>query len=174
MGSHISGEVEVRDPARRILDSIRRIVQLLRESSREAEALGLSGAQLFVLRTAADSPGLSVGALAERTRTHQSSVSVVVARLVEQGLLERTTAPDDSRRAEVRLTPDGLRRIRSTPPTAQERLVAALDALPKASRSRLASVLDALVQELALGSTHPEMFFQDSEERARKARLANV
>jgi hypothetical protein len=30
------------------------------------------------------------------------------------------------------------------------------------------------VQELALGSTHPEMFFQDSEERARKARLANV
>jgi DNA-binding MarR family transcriptional regulator len=172
MGSHISGEA--RNPTRRVLDSIRRIVQFLRESSREAETLGLSGAQLFVLRTAADSPGLSVGALAERTRTHQSSVSVVVARLVEQGLLERTTAADDSRRAEVRLTPDGLQRIRSAPPTAQERLVAAVDALPKASRSRLASVLDALVQELALGSTHPEMFFQDSEERARKARLANV
>ena len=119
MGSHISSEGEVRDPTRRILDSIRRIVQLLRESSREAEALGLSGAQLFVLRTAADSPGLSVGALAERTRTHQSSVSVVVARLVEQGLLERSTAPDDSRRAEVRLTPEGLQRIRSAPATAQ-------------------------------------------------------
>ena len=174
MGSHISSEGDVRDPTRRILDSIRRIVQLLRESSHEAEALGLSGAQLFVLRTAADWPGLSVGALAERTRTHQSSVSVVVARLVEQGLLERTTAPDDSRRAEVRLTPEGLQRIRSAPPTAQERLVAAVDALPKASRGRLASVLDALVQELALGHTHPEMFFQDSEERARKARLAHV
>ena len=88
MGPHISGDA--RDQTRQVLDSIRRIVQLLRESSHEAEARGLTGAQLFVLRTAADSPGLSVGALAERTRTHQSSVSVVVARLVEQGLLERT------------------------------------------------------------------------------------
>src|SRR4051812_35351471 len=109
MGSHISGDAG--DQTRRVLDSIRRIVQLLRESSHEAEARGLTGAQLFVLRTAADSPGLSVGALAERTRTHQSSVSVVVARLVEQWLLERTAAPDDSRRAEVRLTPDGVQRI---------------------------------------------------------------
>ena len=39
---------------RRVLDSIRRIVQFLRESSREAERrVGLSGAQLFVLRTVA-------------------------------------------------------------------------------------------------------------------------
>ena len=70
MGSHISSA-----PAghtRQVLDSIRRIVQLLRESSREAGKHGLSGAQLFVLRTLAESPGLSLNKLEERTRTHKS------------------------------------------------------------------------------------------------------
>jgi len=172
MGSHVSPRSA--DQTRRVLDSIRRIVQFLRESSREAESRGLSSAQLFVLRTLAESPGLSLGELAERTRTHQSSVSVVAARLVEQGLVQRATAAGDARRAELRLSPLGVERIRSAPLTAQERLLAAVEALPHASRLRLASTLDALVNELAIGHTHPEMFFQDAEERARKARLAHA
>src|SRR5665213_199086 len=72
---------------REILDSIRRIVRLLRVSSREAEReVGLSGAQLFVLRTLSEHKFLSVNELAERTHTHQSSVSVVVQVLVDKGL----------------------------------------------------------------------------------------
>src|SRR5882672_9320969 len=127
--------------AREVLDGIRRIVQALRESSRAAERhAGLSGAQLFVLRTLAESPGLSLNELAERTRTHQSSVSVVVARLVEHGLIERGRAAHDGRRMQLQLSPDGVNRIRSAPRTAQERLVAAVDALPQAARARLASV----------------------------------
>jgi len=172
MGPHISGLAA--GQTRRILDSIRRIVQILRESSREAEKLGLSGPQLFILRTLAETPGLSLNELAERTRTHQSSVSVVVARLVEQQLVSRNTAADDARRAELRLSPEGLERISTAPRTAQERLVAAVDALPQASRMRLASVLEALVRELDLGGEHPEMFFHDSARRARKARLADA
>jgi DNA-binding MarR family transcriptional regulator len=171
MGSHISGAP---GQSRRVLDAIRRIVQILRESSREAEKRGLSGPQLFVLRTLAELPGVSLNELAERTRTHQSSVSVVVARLVEQGFVERTRAATDARRAELRLSPAGRERIRTAPRTAQERLVGAVDALPRVTRDRLAAVLDALVRELALGDEHPEMFFHNSARRARKARLANA
>jgi MarR family transcriptional regulator, lower aerobic nicotinate degradation pathway regulator len=160
--------------SRQILDCIRRIVQLLRESSRQAETHGLSGAQLFVLRTLAESPGLSLNELAERTRTHQSSVSVVVTRLVEHGLVERGRAADDARRMQLKLSPDGVNRIRTAPRTAQERLVAAVDALPQSARARLASVLDALVRELDLSNAHPEMFFHDSARRAQKARLADA
>jgi DNA-binding MarR family transcriptional regulator len=173
MGSHISGGS--RDsPSRHILDAIRRIVQLLRESSHQAEAHGLSGAQLFVLRTLAESPGLSLNELAERTRTHQSSVSVVVARLVEHGLVERGRTAEDARRMQLKLSPDGVNRIRTAPRTAQERLVAAVDGLPQSARARLASILDTLVRELDLGSAHPEMFFHDSERRAQKARRADA
>ena len=63
-----------------ILDSFRRIVRVLRESSRAAEnSFGLSGAQLFVLQTLSRHPEVSLNELAEHTRTHQSTVSVVVS-----------------------------------------------------------------------------------------------
>jgi len=157
-----------------VLDSIRRIVQLLRESSHDAGKHGLSGAQLFVLQTLAETPGLSLNELAERTRTHQSSVSVVVARLVEHGLVERGKAPHDGRRMQLRLSPEGTNRIRTAPRTAQERLVAAVDALPQAARARLAAVLGTLVHELDLGGEHPHMFFHESARRGQKARHADA
>src|SRR5262245_64858968 len=103
MGSHIS-----RDPAppdepsdthsREVLDSLRRIVQTLRESSRRAEQrLGISGAQLFVLEQLASGPSHSLNDLAARTFTHQSSVSTVVARLVEEGLVSGQSLSSGSR-----------------------------------------------------------------------------
>src|SRR5260221_14725566 len=107
MGANISSAA-----TRVVLDAIRRIVQALRESSRAAEKhAGLSGAQLFVLQALAESPGLSLNELAERTRTHQSSVSVVVTRLSRARLIERSTAPGDARRAELRLSALGRRRL---------------------------------------------------------------
>src|SRR6185312_321205 len=65
----------------RVLDSIRRIVRLLREGTRASEdAVGLSAAQLFVLQKLDPAVPLSLTELAARTLTHQSSVSVVVSR----------------------------------------------------------------------------------------------
>ena len=93
-----TGEPSVlRDPATRaVLDSIRRIVRALRESSRKTErSVGLGAAQLFVLQRLAGAPPLSINELADRTLTHQSSVSVVVSRLVRAGLVARTRAAAD-------------------------------------------------------------------------------
>jgi hypothetical protein len=56
MGAHINPRVQ---ETRAILDAVRRIVRALHESSRAAEkTLGVTGAQLFVLQTLADVPGL--------------------------------------------------------------------------------------------------------------------
>jgi DNA-binding MarR family transcriptional regulator len=165
MGAHISHRrahaFESRSAA--VLDTIRLIVQALRESSRLAEArVGLSGAQLFVLRTLADSPGLSLNELAERTRTHQSSVSVVVTRLARRGLAHKRTGDEDARRIEIRLSPSGRALLKRAPRTAQERLVAALDALPGAERARLAITLETLARGMALTRKRPAMFFEES------------
>jgi DNA-binding MarR family transcriptional regulator len=162
----------VRSPhAREVLDAVRRIVQALRESSRLAERhAGLSGAQLFVLRTLAESPGVSLNTLSERTRTHQSSVSVVVTKLVRQRLVEKRTADGDARRAEIRLSAAGRRRLASAPQTAQERLVAAVDALPAAERRQLAMTLEALARAMALPRKPAAMFFEESARHRRIAR----
>src|SRR6188768_2776524 len=95
MGAHMTSRA---DDTRAILDAVRRIVRTLHESSRAAEkSLGLTGAQLFVLQKLAEVPGLSLNALAAQTHTHQSSVSTVVSRLVERGLVLRAPAVDDAR-----------------------------------------------------------------------------
>ena len=87
MGTNISDDADVRA----VLDGVRRIVQSLRESSRWAEKhVGMTGAQLFVLQKLEESPAQSLNDLAARTHTHQSSVSTIVARLVDQGLVTRT------------------------------------------------------------------------------------
>ena len=60
---------------REVLDSVRWIFQALRESSRRAERqVGLSGAQLFVLQKLAETPGISVNELAERTQIGRAHV----------------------------------------------------------------------------------------------------
>jgi DNA-binding MarR family transcriptional regulator len=158
-----------------VLDAIRRIVQALRESSRLAESrVGLSGAQLFVLRTVADVPGLSMNELAERTRTHQSSVSAVVARLALKGLLQKSTAAADARRVELRLSQPGRRRLDRAPQTAQERLVAVVDALPDAGQIRLAVALESLVLGMALPRKRPTMFFEEPVQRPTRRRRARA
>src|SRR4051794_22052590 len=102
MGAHISK----RDDVRAVLDSIRRIVRELRLSSRAAEKhVGLSGAQLFVLQKLAEGGcALSLNELADRTLTHQSSVSVVVQKLAERRLIKTFRSSQDGRRVELSLT----------------------------------------------------------------------
>src|SRR5258706_15363715 len=83
----------------------RAIMDALRQSARLTEtSLGISAAQLFVLHQLADEAGLSINALAERTLTDQSSVSLVVGRLAERGLVARRSAPEDRRRTTVART----------------------------------------------------------------------
>ena len=156
---------------REILDGLRRIVQALRESSRRSEqALGVSGAQLFVLDTLAGAPALSLNELAQRTRTHQSSVSTVVARLAKRGLIRRSRAADDARRLNLALSPDGRRLVARAPDLAQNRLVRGIDKLRPASRRGLAAALAALANEVDGGRSTPQMFFDSPEQKGRRFR----
>lgn len=154
---------------RGVLDAVRRIVRTLHESSRAAEkTLGLSGAQMFVLQTLADSPGLSLNALAARTHTHQSSVSTVVARLVERGLVLRAAAANDGRRLELRVSAEGRRLVTRAPDAAQARLIDAIERLPAARRRVLARSLSALTATMDVDARAPVMFFDNPERKGRR------
>jgi DNA-binding MarR family transcriptional regulator len=162
--------------ARAVLDAIRRIVQMLRVSSRAAERdAGVSGAQLFVLeKLSAASGPLSVGELARRTLTHQSSVSVVVQKLVERGLVARARDRADARQVALSPTAAGRKALRAAPSMAQDRLILAVTRLPPRERMHLASVLGRLVDDAGLRApgTAP-MFFEDARSRsARRGRGA--
>ena len=147
-----------------ILDSIRRIVQLLRESSREAEKrLGISGAQLFVLQRLSGAGRLSLNEVAQRTFTHQSSVSMVIQRLAERGLVQRNPNPKDARYLELKLTSRGRKILRRSPPPAQERLVSALTRLSSSRRDQLEKALREVIAHIEPSGRRPEMFFEEKE-----------
>lgn len=161
-GTAAGGSADGGDDVRAVLDAIRRIVRVLRVSSRAAEKqVGLSGAQLFVLHKLADAPALSLNELAGRTRTHQSSVSVVVQRLVDRGLVARVRSDADGRRLELSLTPQAKALLRKAPGAAQEKLVEALERMPAAGRRQLARLLHKLVHDTGIDGEAAEMFFAD-------------
>lgn len=147
--------------AQRVLDGMRRIVQALRVSSRQAERrVGLSGAQLFVLQRLVEGDGISVGDLARRTHTHQSSVSVVVSRLVEAGLVERSKSEVDGRAVVLIVTEEGRTALKGAPQLAQGQLIAALHKLSPARRRELADGMEAWVRAAGLDEGEAAMFFE--------------
>ena len=132
-----------------ILDALRSIVRELRLASREAEQrVGVHGAQLHALRQLADGPSTSLTELAERTHTDISSVSVVVSRLVEQGLVARKSADDDRRRLSLGLTARGRAVLRKAPEAGMSRLLQAASQLSDREVRAVASGLSKLVNGL--------------------------
>lgn len=165
-------ETPAADDSQVFLDALRRIFQALRVADRMAHrAAGLSGAQLFVLRCLqrAERP-LDLSTLAARTRTHHSSVSVVVQRLVDHGLVLRTRAADDARRAEVQLSARGRRALRTAPAAPQQALVAHLDRLAPTTRRRLARAMVRLAAAVQPGDAPAPMFFAAHKPEAAPAR----
>src|SRR5258708_19931682 len=116
---------------RRSMDAIRSVVRSLRLNTRAiAQTIGITLAQLYVLQQVAERPAESLNDLAERTATHQSSVSVVVRRLVDRGLVSRRSSTIDKRRVQIAVTPAGQTLLPGPPRTNQLRLINPMEALP--------------------------------------------
>jgi DNA-binding MarR family transcriptional regulator len=144
-----------------VLGSLRRITQAIRLSSTSAQkTLGVTGAQLFVLQQLAELPEASIGEIVERTLTDQSSVSVVVSRLVRAGHVQRRRSARDGRRIELTLAPSGRALLRRSPPAAQAGLVSALRRVPATKLSVVADVLGSVARDMGATFAKPAMFLE--------------
>ena len=147
---------------RGVLNALRQIVRSLRVSSRLAEqSVGLSGAQLFVLQCLSRQSPCSVKELAARTATDQSSVSVVVSRLVSQGHVQRVASTTDRRAVDLSLTESGRALLESAPEAAQERLILALARLPKSELKQLCQLLGKVVDLSHASVESTGLFFEE-------------
>ena len=129
----------------KVIDAIRSIIQSLRISGRAVEQeLGISSAQLNILQELALRPAQSINDLAYNTFTHQSSVSMVVSRLVDKELVRRMPSRGDARRVSISLTPAGRAVVRKAPYTAETKLLEALRAFSRNDLRALGKYLDTL------------------------------
>jgi MarR family transcriptional regulator, organic hydroperoxide resistance regulator len=130
----------------RLLWSIEHGLQRL--SKRMEADLGITGPQRLVLRVVGQFPGLSAGELAHIVRLHPSTITGILRRLVERGLLERKRDPADSRRARLRLKPRGRPYTRSSAGTVERAVTQALSSAGAANVSAARRVLVEIARRL--------------------------
>jgi DNA-binding MarR family transcriptional regulator len=158
--------MEVSSSSAGTLRALRRLVRALRLADRAAESrLGLSAAQLFVLERLAEGPVGSMAELAGRTLTDASSVSVVVQRLSERGLVVRATASDDARRTTLRLSSAGRRLLTTAPRSPQAELLEAMEQLSAPERRELERLLERVVRGMGIDENAPTPMFFEGERR---------
>lgn len=80
---------------------------LQRRSKRMEVELGVTGMQRVVIRLIGRHPQIAAGRLAELIHVHPSTLTGVLRRLVERGIIHRERDPDDARRSRFVLRPDG-------------------------------------------------------------------
>ena len=73
-----------------------------------AAIVGVSGAQYEILMLVSRADGLSVGEVAARLHRSGAFITLEANRLVERGILRKSSDPDDGRRVLLSTTPKGL------------------------------------------------------------------
>lgn len=153
------------DPVARSLNALRSIFRAIRLDTRSIElTMGISLAQLFVLQQLVERPADSLNDLAERTATHQSSVSVVVRRLVDRGYVSRTSSPSDKRRVEIAVTATGRELLAGAPVTIQMRLMSAVREMGRDEQHALAELLERWLRGAGVDGASPPMLGEDDIE----------
>src|SRR3954465_1136503 len=76
-------------------------------SKRMMQTLGVTGPQRLVIRLVGQNPGQTASHIASTLGKHPSTLTGVLARLEERGLILREADPEDRRRARFKLTAAG-------------------------------------------------------------------
>jgi len=97
----------------RYLKSIRLLAECMqgfeRLSGEHVRESGLTHAQFDIIATLGNTPGMSYKDLGDRTLITKGTLTGVIERLEQKGLVERERNADDKRSYFVRLTPQGER-----------------------------------------------------------------
>lgn len=118
---------------------------------RQHEAGDLSPSQLSALSSIAQHGPVKLGRLAEHEAVSPATLSRVVARLAELGLVVRSTDPDDARSARVAPSARGRELLDTVQRERTAALACALGELPTGDLARLAAalpVLEAIADQL--------------------------
>ena len=146
-----------------IVQGLRRINQAIEEYSREVHrAYGLTGPQLWALKTLHRRGSLTAGELAEALVVHQSSVSVLLTRLERRRLVHRVRRRSDRRFVEIALTDAGRTLAEQSPEPAQGRLLHGLSRMRPAEVTAIRRSIDALVDAMVAGGVEARFFFAEN------------
>lgn len=129
-----------------ILRSLRRITRAIDIHSRQlAQEHRLTGPQLVCLRQIERDGQTTPSALARQISLSQATVTGILDRLSNRGLVNRVRSDTDRRRVHVTLTEAGKQLAATAPSPLQQRFARRLEALAPEGQARIAEVLQQIV-----------------------------
>jgi DNA-binding MarR family transcriptional regulator len=115
-----------------IMQSLRRIFKAIQEYSHEVlEKYGITGPQLWVLKTIFLGGSLSLGNLSKRMYLHPSTITGLIDVLERKGCVARVRDQEDRRVINILLTAKGKRLAEKAPNPAQGKMIYGLNKLKK-------------------------------------------
>lgn len=137
-----------------LVAAIRRIVRAVDLHSRRLVAeFGLTGPQLAALQVAKRDPGASPSVIARHVHLSHATVTGILSRLGERGLVERRKSETDRRGVQVFVTDEGHRILERAPSLLQTRFREELGRLETWERLMILSVLERVGRLMEGGSS---------------------
>ncbi len=127
--------------------SLRRIIKSLQDYSQKVSShFGITGPQLWVLKTIYQNGNLSLGELSKRMYVNPSTITGVVDRLEKKKYVLRTRNEKDRRVVKVQLTSKGNRLVRRAPNPIQGKMIYGLRKLKKDELFSIYKSVEKLVE----------------------------
>jgi MarR family transcriptional regulator, organic hydroperoxide resistance regulator len=141
-----------------IIDNLRRVFQVVNEQSKKAEQqTGLTGPQLWAIKTIAQEAPIMVSEIARRMYLHPATVVGILDRLEKQGFVIRIRSTEDRRVVRVELTGQGRALVKKSPEVAQGLLVSGLEQLSSSKLENIARALDQMAELLGAQNIPPQL-----------------
>lgn len=141
-----------------IIDDIRRVFKAVNDQSKRAEReTGITGPQLWTIKTIAENSPINIKDLAHKIFLHPATVVGIIDRLESKGLVKRTRSQGDRRNVEIKLTDAGRELVSRSPEVAQGLLVNGLKVLSVSQLEQMAGSLKELVKILHAQELPPQL-----------------
>ncbi|MEO5762223.1 MAG: MarR family transcriptional regulator [Vicinamibacteria bacterium] len=121
---------------------------LQKRSKKMLTTIGVTGPQRLALRLIGRFPGLTAGRLARLLHLHPSTVTGVMQRLAERGLIVRRNDGPDRRRLLLQITSKGAAVLADKTGTIEEAVHESLRALTSVETTAVFNTLDLLARRL--------------------------
>ncbi len=107
---------------------------------------GLTTAQLLILQSIQNMGEVSIGEISKKISLSQATVTSILDRLVDKGLVYRERSTEDKRKVHAYLTEDAVALIKDAPAPLQEQFTKQFGALNEWEQSMMISSLQRIAQ----------------------------
>jgi len=156
MSSQITRDVAISE----VMQSLRRIFKAIQDYSHEvSEKFGITGPQLWALKTISQNESLSLSDLGKRMYLHPSTITGVIDRLEKKGYVTRNRDQVDRRVIYVQLTAEGKRLAKRAPNPAQGKMIYGLKNLKRRELNLIYNSAQKLVEIMEAQNVKATFFF---------------